>query len=294
MLNIDGFGTILNNRLIEHDKSEKDSWLEKFWLQKAYLEWREPSLINVNWWCEFINHPEQPKDLLVKIPPKGVISSFQVTRAAGLINGLLNFSDMLDEGTYPAETIRKTPLCMNQYKKIFGTTRIPGDKTDYLVHQYPTKAKHIIVMINNQMFKVDVKTDANERVPISEIERLLLATSKEALSTLEQPAIGLLTAGHRDTNYKGYETLKSISSKNAQNFEIIKDALFVVCLDDSSTKSKDLSHHRIFHGYNAENRWFDKCLQLIVANNGRAGINGEHSPCDAVVPGKVIDYIIEK
>ena len=279
--------------MIEYDKTEKDSWLEKFWLQKAYLEWREPSLINVNWWCEFIDHSQQPKDLLVKVPPKGVISSFQVSRAAGLITGLLNFCDMLDKGIYPAETIRKTPICMNQYKNIFGTTRIPGEITDTLVHQYPTTAKHIIVMINNQMFKLDVKTDSGERVPVAEIERLLLATSREALSTKPEPAIGLLTAGHRDTNFKGYDALKKLSAKNSANFELIKEALFVVCLDDSSTKDKAKTHHRIFYGDKAENRWFDKCIQLIVANNGKAGINGEHSPCDAVVPGKVIDYIVE-
>jgi carnitine O-acetyltransferase len=29
---------------------------------------------------------------------------------------------------------------------------------------------------------------------------------------------------------------------------------------------------------NGHNRWFDKSIQLIVCENGKAGINMEHSP----------------
>ena len=32
----------------------------------------------------------------------------------------------------------------------------------------------------------------------------------------------------------------------------------------------------------------------MVFSNGRAGLNGEHSPCDAVVPGRILDYIVEQ
>jgi hypothetical protein len=37
--------------------------LDQIWLNKAYLEWREPSLINVNWWAEFKDHPKHGFDL---------------------------------------------------------------------------------------------------------------------------------------------------------------------------------------------------------------------------------------
>ena len=53
-------------------------------------------MINVNWWSQFVDHPQQPKDLLRKPPPKGVFSTFQVTRAAGLISNLLNAKEILD------------------------------------------------------------------------------------------------------------------------------------------------------------------------------------------------------
>jgi carnitine O-acetyltransferase len=75
---------------------KKNSWLEDIWLNKAYLEWREPSLINVNWWCQFIDHPKQPQDLLTHPPPKNVLTDFQITRAAGLVASLLDFKKILD------------------------------------------------------------------------------------------------------------------------------------------------------------------------------------------------------
>lgn len=71
--------------------------------------------------------------------------------------------------------------------------------------------------------------------------------------------------------------------------------MFVVCLDDNSMpKNIDFSHKQFFHNNNGRNRWFDKCVQIIVASSGRAGCNGEHTPADAVVPGKLFEYVIEK
>jgi carnitine O-acetyltransferase len=53
--------------------------LDEIWLNKAYLEWREPSLINVNWWAEFKDHPKHDLLILKKPLPAGVLSSFQVS-----------------------------------------------------------------------------------------------------------------------------------------------------------------------------------------------------------------------
>ncbi|KAJ2993166.1 hypothetical protein HDV02_002606 [Globomyces sp. JEL0801] len=291
----DGFGQVLQNRLIEYDNKQKDSWLEHFWLQKAYLEWREPSLINVNWWCQIKDHPEQPEELLAKPSPKGVLTAFQIKRAAGLITNLLNFNDMLNNQTFPPEYQKKTPMCMSQYQKIFGTTRIPGPKTDTLKYQYPTTAKHIIVLIRNQIYKVNVLTNNGGRVTLEELERILLAVGKQSSIELgkSNPLVGVLTAGDRDTWADAYNEL-SKHPENVSNFEIINDALFAVCLDDYSTlKNIDVCHLQLFHNFDATNRWFDKSLQLIVASSGRAGFNGEHTPTDAVVPGTVMNYICE-
>ncbi len=46
----------------------------------------------------------------------------------------------------------------------------------------------------------------------------------------------------------------------------------------------------MFHNNNAHNRWFDKSLTVVVSNDGRLGLNGEHSPCDALVPSMLVNY----
>jgi hypothetical protein len=63
---------------------------------------------------------------------------------------------------------------------------------------------------------------------------------------------------------------------NASNFDNIDASLFALCLDDyASGLDLDISHRNLFHGQKARNRWFDKAMQFIVENNGRAGVNGE-------------------
>lgn len=60
----------------------------------------------------------------------------------------------------------------------------------------------------------------------------------------------------------------------------------------SSSQDLDLAHRNICHGNAAHNRWFDKNVQVIVETNGAAGVNGEHSPIDAVVPLRIIDDVL--
>ena len=246
-------------------------------------------MINVNYWCEFIDHPKQPKDFLIKPPPKGTFTSFQIKRAAVLISNMLNFNDMLNKyisfcykysQTLPPSNV----FCMNQYKKIFGTTRIPGEKCDSLVHQYPTTSKHIIVLARDMIYKVQVLGENNARVGLKEIERQLFSVGEKSLestSTLATPPhpIGVLTAGNRDNWFKAHQHLKSLSDTNIENFNVIDTALFAVCLDDKGNrKNNDDSHLLIFHNLNAQNRWFDKAIQIIVSSSGRAGLNGEVNP----------------
>ncbi|KAJ3336427.1 hypothetical protein HDU91_001785 [Kappamyces sp. JEL0680] len=261
---LDGFGAELQQRLIAYGKDK------------------------VNYWCEFVDHPDQPKEFLVKPPPKGVLTSFQIKRAAGLISNMLNFNDMLNKQTFPAEYIKTSPLCMNQYTKIFGTSRVPGKTCDTLVHQYPTTARHIIVIVRGIIYKVDVLGPDNARVTLDELERLLLACGKDSLESItraEPVDLGVLTAGHRDNWYDAYTHLASLDPKNAENFATIHSALFAVCLDDVGVRAnKDESHLRLFHNGDARNRWFDKSIQIIVSSSGRAGLNGEVGCEPAVDP----------
>jgi len=95
-----GLGHELQKRLIEHDKHEPYSWLERWWLRLAYHSWREPELINVNWWLLGMNKPYHPKELLKvggDATKKGTFTKYQIQRAAGLINNYLNYKEALDK-----------------------------------------------------------------------------------------------------------------------------------------------------------------------------------------------------
>jgi hypothetical protein len=89
--------------------------------------------------------------------------------------------------------------------------------------------------------------------------------------------------------------LSALSTENRKSLDAIETALFAVCLDDAPVPlNPDESHYALFHNGNGHNRWFDKPIQLIVSSNGRAGVNGEHTPADAVVPGSFFNRIVQK
>lgn len=47
-------GLKLQQRLIDVDRTSVNNWLDdRFWLVKAYHEWRVPLLVNSNWWLMF-------------------------------------------------------------------------------------------------------------------------------------------------------------------------------------------------------------------------------------------------
>ncbi|KAI8805662.1 acyltransferase ChoActase/COT/CPT [Cladochytrium replicatum] len=295
-----GIGETIQNKLIDYETTQPYSWLEQIWLDNAYLSYREPGLINVNWWLVCKDHPFQPKDLLSKPPPKGVLSDFQIQRAAGLVSNLLNFKDQLDSEQLPVDyakdkaTGMKVPLCMHQYTCQYGATRIPKPGKDEIYTPHPATTKHIIVMLRDQIYKVDVVHSSGARVTLAELQRVFHEVGADSLQSTPQPPIGILTGGHRDNWATAYEHLSKLSKQNESNLQIIKDALFVLCLDDHSFKRNiDISHKQWFHNGDARNRWFDKAIQLVVASSGRAGVNGEHTPADAVAPGMIFDQMVQ-
>ncbi|KAI1316638.1 Carnitine O-acetyltransferase mitochondrial [Mortierella claussenii] len=289
-----GLGETLQERLHVMDKTEKHSWLETIWLNKGYLEWREPSMINVNWWAQF---KDSPSFNLEQAPARGAISDVQIQRAANYASSLLNFNDLVNSQTLPPEYQRTTPLCMNQYKNQFEAYRVADLPRDRIVTTWPTTSNYIAVMMRDQIFKVPVSGPNGERVSVQAIETKLKHVV-EAVNNLsekeKQAAVGVLTSENRDTWAKARHTLLGLSPQNHASLSLIDHALFVICLDDySSDRDIDISHHNIFHAGNAHNRWFDKSMQFIFENNGRAGINGEHTPADAVIPGRILDELVK-
>ncbi|CAG8472765.1 6372_t:CDS:10, partial [Dentiscutata heterogama] len=109
------------------------------------------------------------------------------------------------------------------------------------------------------------------------------------------PPVGILTADDRDSWTMSRERLLAISPQNRETLTFIENSLFAVNLDDYATGTDlDKFLGNIFHGFDGHNRWFDKEISIIVDSNGRAGMNGEHSPCDALIPAFASEWILKE
>ena len=95
-INDGGLGPKLQERLKALDKQETPkgvSWLDELWLNKGYLEYRIPTLINVNWWNQF----KDPEGGLASDVAPGKATEFQLQRAANIKVGLVNYSNKINK-----------------------------------------------------------------------------------------------------------------------------------------------------------------------------------------------------
>ncbi|KAJ2557529.1 hypothetical protein EV175_001288 [Coemansia sp. RSA 1933] len=289
----DGMGPILQQRLLEVERTAPYNWMEDMWLRKAYLEWREPTYINVNWYAVMADNPEMP---LVGDAPRGQTTQVQIARAARLVAHLLEANDAVNDQTMPPEMHRGVPLCMNQFQWQFGTTRIPHAGCDRVVNQYPSTAKHILVMYRAQTVAVPVYGAGGQRASLAQIVNQLIQTTKRIDSMMagkkdRQPSVANLTAGNRDDWAAARELLEK-DAANRASLETVDAALFVVCLDVDVDAQDTADVHRTIgvlnHSDAGSNRWYDKSIQLIVLNSGRFGVNCEHTPVDALTTARML------
>jgi carnitine O-acetyltransferase len=291
----DGLGKKLQARLQHHDKTQSENWLENWWLTYAYHIWRDPQCININWGCLAKDHPEKPPS-----PPKDFkgFTRYQLARASHLIYHMTQLHQSIIDEKFPVDMFGdKTAQCMNQYKNLFGVTRIPEWKVDRLESTFPCLSTHIVVLVNGLIFKLDIyKTfpDGTRKInSMEEIEYQLtqLVNFKEFT---KHPDFTHLTGCHRDLWTEFRQGLIKHSYTNLQSLETIESALFSVSLDDNVISS-DIreQYHATFHG-NGSNRWFDKSLNFNLSACGMLGMNGEHSPLDALIPSQFFDYCVSQ
>eukprot|EP00835_Amoeboradix_gromovi_P000535 NODE_19_length_39463_cov_0.396073.p3 type:complete len:609 gc:universal NODE_19_length_39463_cov_0.396073:15860-17686(+) len=256
-----GIGMELQKRLVEYGATQ-DNWLDKLWLDIGYHQWRAPLMINSNWWI-LIKPPINPA-------PKGPLS-----RIALFSCSILHYRASVKNQAIPQED----GLCMSQYNNLFAH-RHPNSKQDSLSIM---NSDFIIVLIQNQCFKVPVYINNSIISPFS-----LYLAFQQCLSVLQgikhSPNVPLLTSMDRDTWSVAYKHLSSIHVVNKQSLSAIEQGLFCVSLDDLTGDGYDQNLAIIAHGMDGNNRWFDKSLNVICCKDGTVGINGEHSPCDALIP----------
>ena len=120
-------------------------WLEKY----VYLRSRAPLLINSNYYgLGYAYH----------IP-----SQVQTARAALLAHNFARFKNLLESERLSPTTMRGTvPVCMRQYERMFGLTRVPGRDMDWLQH---CDSLHVAVAHKGAWWRVELLRD--DKTPLA-------------------------------------------------------------------------------------------------------------------------------
>eukprot|EP00949_MAST-11_sp_MAST-11-sp1_P004057 g4057.t1 len=278
----DAQGPALQRLLREYDaKKGVASYIEE-WFNESYLVPDSSVVLNLN-----------PFFLLEDDPtPHG---TSQAARAASLVFSSLKFVSALKFERLQPDVWRGKPLCMSQFKRMFGAARIPSSVADKWV--VSEESTHVVVLSKNHFYYFDALWPTGE---VGVTENQILETLKTILSDSERleaseeegscPPVGVLTSAKRSVWAKSRAQLCAISANNEKILQLIDSALFVVCLDDSMPDTVASRAANMLHGsYQLHesgmqkgtlcNRWYDK-LQIVVCANGVAGINFEHFSVD--------------
>ncbi|KAF0377755.1 acyltransferase ChoActase/COT/CPT [Gigaspora margarita] len=185
---------------------------------------------------------------------------------------------------------------MYQYTRLFGYTRIPQHGCDKLAYSpHPNSIKYILITVKNQFYILDGYDQNGIRLTAGDIEKQLNDIIADVEKAQLDPPVGILTSDDRDSWTMSRERLLAVSPQNRETLTFIENALFAVSLDDYATGTDlDKFLGNIFHGLDGHNRWFDKEISIIVDSNGRAGMHGEHSPCDALIPAFASEWILKE
>ncbi|KAI5866786.1 carnitine acetyl transferase [Durotheca rogersii] len=267
-----GVGRKLQEKLIaKREAPDVKNWLYEWWNDTAYLAYRDPVVPYVSY---FYSHRD---DRRRRDPAK---------RAAALSTATLEFKKQVDGGSLEPEYMKKLPICMDSYKWMFNTCRVPAKPADYPVKYDYKLHKHILVIRKNRFFKVLHEVDGKQ-LNTSELEAQFARVYELAQ---RGPPIGALTSENRDVWANARKVLLGASPKNQAAIEAIESASFVVCLDEASPVTLEERAHAYWHG-DGKNRWYDKPLQFIVNENGTSGFLGEHSMMDGTPTHRLNDYV---
>ncbi|XP_062256432.1 choline O-acetyltransferase [Platichthys flesus] len=286
-----GVGDLLQSKL-EERRLKEANWVYDFWLSDMYLNNRMALPVN-----------SSPAMVFPLQNFKAPIDSLRF--AAHLLSGVLEYKTLLDARALPVDYARGqlagTPMCMEQYYRLFTSYRLPGPERDTLVAQESCvmpEPEHVIVVYKKQFYVLDVVLNfrrLNERDLLTQLDKIVkMADSKEE----QLPPIGLLTSDGRTEWAESRRALMK-ESTNRDSLDMIERCLCLVCLDDASGPELSDTTRAMWmlHGggvaKNGGNRWYDKPMQFVVGADGCCGVVCEHSPFEGIVLVQCTEYLLK-
>ncbi|KAJ3127115.1 Carnitine O-acetyltransferase mitochondrial [Nowakowskiella sp. JEL0407] len=272
-----GVGELLQNRLIQRASSERTSWLYEWWNEYSYMGYRDPVVVYVSYFYVF---NDDTRAAYMK----------PASRAASIITAALDFKKQVVEEYLQPESTKSGPLSMDQYMWLFNTCRIPVIPVDQTRTVDPKQNHDIVVVRKNKFYSFSPFNSDGKQLSTKEIEFQIQRIYEMAGNEKGAP-VGLLTAENRDVWAKARDALIE-SPINVASLDVIEKSSMVVCLDDSSPVTREEASRACWHG-DGQNRFFDKPLQFIIFENGKAGFCGEHSMMDATPTSRMCDWLCE-
>lgn len=182
---------------------------------------------------------------------------------------------------------------MFQYSRLFGTARVPTENGCQIAQD--SGSKHIVVLAKGQFYWFDVLDDNSDLImtekDLAENFQVIVDDATDTpIQEAAKGALGVLSTENR----KIWAGLRDVLTReeggnNAECLNIVDSSLFVLCLDYTSPQTGAELCGNMLCGTSevvkgvqigtCTNRWYDK-MQIIVCENGSAGINFEHTGVD--------------
>ncbi|XP_075995665.1 carnitine O-acetyltransferase b [Genypterus blacodes] len=283
-----GLGSTLQEGLEKRARHTKN-WISDWWVQKAYLESRQPLPVH-----------SSPAISLPRRDYNGWRN--QLLFASKLIAAVLDFKARINTGHLPVEHMRGKPLCMELYHLLFASCRIPGTKHDNIAYHGRSRRSptHITVVRNYQFFQLEVYNSDGSRMTEGQIHSQLQRIRAQSWKTDKEP-MGILTSEHRHTWGQAYNRLLK-DKLNKESVGLIETGLFTLCLDSPVMRISDEKYAsrkaaQVLHGggtfSNSGNRWFDKTLQFVVGEDGSWGLLYEQAIAEGPPIATLLNHVLE-
>lgn len=285
-----GVGETLQKKLQER-REKTNNWVYDYWLEDMYLNNRLALPVN--------------SSPAMVFPKQNFRDHRDALRfATRIIRGVLDYKARIDADDLPVDVARGqlagTPMCMQQYRRLFTSYRFPAPNTDSLTVKVDCAGpEHMVVACKNQFFVLETllngepMTDAEIFSQLDKIMKMSENPSERA------PPVGLLTSDGRNEWAQAREALVK-DPVNRDSMALIESSLCLVCLDEASAALEHSDSSRaamMLHGGGAEkngaNRWYDKSMQFVVGLNGVCGVVCEHSPFEGIVLVQCSEFLLK-
>jgi carnitine O-acetyltransferase len=272
----------LQERLLHRQQQHENansSWLQHWWNTLGYLQVRESVVINVSYFFHLADDPS---------------ATTLTQRGAALLTAAAQYRHQVCSGSLAPTVLgrgdRAQPLCSAAYKYMFHASRIPRPQQDSYKIYDPARYRHAVVARKGHFYTLNLcGPDHATPYPVATLQaglERIVAHADAMHAHPPPPQLGWLTTAPRDDWAAARQTLLDTDqqyqrSTVADALERLESGAVLLCLDDVHAVSRLEMGQLLLHGA-GHNRWFDKSVQLVVTENGKAGLIGEHSMMDGM------------